>query len=158
MPEVHQGDRRAVESICSRPGARRRVAVASPSLCTSKLEQRQIPAKNAATRHLNAMGIAPKVVGESLLQPLTLMFRTNASQIALQIALQIHWGMQFEKQLCSNSVLYPCRPFSQLQRSAGMRHRCDQPNSSYSVLPPPPEYHRMFPLVPPANIVSRRPP
>ena len=118
------------------------------------LEQRRIPAKNAATRHLNAMGIAPKVVEGTLLQTLTLMFRTNASQIALQI----HWGMQFEKQLCSNSVLYPCRPFSQLQRSAGMRHRCNQPNSSHSVLPPPPEHHRMFPLVPPANIVSRRPP
>ena len=39
------------------------------------LEQRRIPAKNAATRHLNAMGIAPKVVEGTLLQPLTLMFR-----------------------------------------------------------------------------------
>ena len=36
-----------------------------------KLEQRRIPAKNAATRHLNAMGIAPKVVEGTLLQPLT---------------------------------------------------------------------------------------
>ena len=36
-----------------------------------KLEQLRIPAKNAATRHLNAMGITPKVVEGTLLQPLT---------------------------------------------------------------------------------------
>ena len=129
-------------------------AIATYLARARKLEQRRIPAKNAITPHLNAMGIAPKVVEGTLLQTLTLMFRTNASQIALQI----RWGMLFEKQLCSNSVLYPCRLFSQLQRSAGMRHRCDQPNSSHSVLPPPPEHHQMFPLVPPTNIVSCRPP
>ena len=71
-----------------------------------KLEQRRIPAKNAATPHLNAMGIAPKVVEGTLLQPLTLMFRTNASQTASQIP----WVMKFEKQLCSNPVLHPGRP------------------------------------------------
>ena len=50
-------------------------AVATYLALPRKLEQRQIPAKNAATRHLNAMGIAPKVVIDALLQPLTLMFR-----------------------------------------------------------------------------------
>ena len=40
-----------------------------------KLEQLRIPAKNAATPHLNAMGIAPKVVAASFSDSLLLTFR-----------------------------------------------------------------------------------
>ena len=40
-----------------------------------RLEQRGIPAKNASTPQLNAMGIAPKVVGEGIVEPRILMFR-----------------------------------------------------------------------------------
>ena len=49
---------------------------------SEQLEQHRIPAKNAATQHLNAMGIAPKVVIDALLQPLTLMFRIDAPHSA----------------------------------------------------------------------------
>ena len=38
-------------------------------------EQSGIPAKNASTPQLNAMGIAPKVVGERFGDPLLLMLR-----------------------------------------------------------------------------------
>ena len=133
-------------------------AVASPLLCTSKLEQRRILAKNAATRHHNAMGIAPKVVEGSLLQPLTLMFRSNAAHIASQIP----WVMRCAELLRSNPELPSGRPTPGSsgfrERSACVIGRCDQPDSFISVLPPPPLHHRMFPLVPPANLISRRPP
>ena len=63
-------------SFFRRPeGARRFSHVATYLGPPRTLEHRKIPAKNAATRHLNAMGIAPKVVVLSFLQTLTLIFR-----------------------------------------------------------------------------------
>ena len=47
------------------------------------LEPCRIPAKIASTPQLNAMGIAPKVVGERFGDPLLLMLRLIASQILL---------------------------------------------------------------------------
>ena len=104
------------------------------------------------------MGIAPKVVGASFLQPLTLMFRTNAPHTASQIP----WVMQYAEQFTLIQELTPGASISADQNvrlAAEMRHRCDQGLiPSHSVLPLPPLHSRMFPLVPPANFVSRRPP
>ena len=90
-------------------------AVAIVCIVPRKLEQRRIPAKNAATRHLNAMGIAPKVVGASFLQPLTLMFRTNAPHTASQIP----WVMQYAEQFTLIQELTPGASISASERAAG---------------------------------------
>ena len=116
-------------------------------------QPRRIPAKNAATRHLNAMGIAPKVVGASFLQPLTLMFRTNAPHTASQIP----WVMQYAEQFTLIQELTPGASISASERGF-QREEAEAETHSHSVLPLPPLHHRMFPLVPPANFVSRRPP
>ena len=101
-------------SFFRRPAGARRL---EPSVCIvpRKLEQRRIPAKNAATRHLNAMGIAPKVVGASFLQPLTLMFRTNAPHTASQIP----WVMQYAEQFTLIQELTPGASISASERAAG---------------------------------------
>ena len=96
-------------SFFRRPAGARRLEL------PRKLEQRRIPAKNAATRHLNAMGIAPKVVGASFLQPLTLMFRTNAPHTASQIP----WVMQYAEQFTLIQELTPGASISASERAAG---------------------------------------
>ena len=92
-------------------------AVWSRRYVPRKLEQRRIPAKNAATRHLNAMGIAPKVVGASFLQPLTLMFRTNAPHTASQIP----WVMQYAEQFTLIQELTPGASISASERGFSAR-------------------------------------